>query len=140
LVEFYRLSCASASQFLAPAKKWLKEWSVSRPIRPRHPVSVVEVLLHCSSGDSDNPFVPYFLLPVFFSHPPSTLTPSGIRVLLTQSFIFYEDIFFLKKLLFHFPLPLGSEYDFLKPIQKGHVWTKIKYKTELEFWTYRVIL
>jgi len=61
-VEFYRLSCAPASQISAQTK--MAEGVIClTAYQTEASCSVVEVLLHACTGDSVNPFVPNFLPP-----------------------------------------------------------------------------
>lgn len=92
-------------------QKWLKEWSVSRPIRPRHPVSVVKVLLHACTGDSVNPFVPNFLLPVFSFLPPLRSPP-------VESEFFSRNHWFLGRLIL-------KSYSFIRPPSGLWVWLSV---------------
>lgn len=100
-VEFYRLSCALASQLPAQTKK-LAEGVICLTAHQ------TEASCFCCRGAAScwhwgfgeslcSQFPPF----CFFSRPPSTLAPSGIKVLLTQSFIFRKTYF--KKLFIHSP-------------------------------------
>lgn len=105
-VEFYRLSCASASQLPAPTKK-MAEGGICLTAHQTE-ASCFCCRRCCFMVPVGIPTIPLFPISsflFFFPHPPSTLTPSGIRVLLTQSLIFTKTYF--KKVALSFPPPPG---------------------------------